>query len=111
MHEMAEDRISQGQRLAFARRQAGYETATEAADALKMHRPTYLAHENGTRGYARSAACYSAFYRVNLRWLWEGAGPIKPGGRSPIEDAFERIPPDRREEALNYLDYLASRKN
>lgn len=44
------------ERLAEARRQAGYESATAAAEALGLRPPTYMGHENGSRGLRREAA-------------------------------------------------------
>jgi phage repressor protein C with HTH and peptisase S24 domain len=65
------------ERLAEARRAAGYDTATDAAAALGVHAPTYLHHENGTRGFSRVADRYARFYRVNLEWLMTGRGERK----------------------------------
>ena len=62
------------ERLAEARKAAGFDTATEAATALGVHAPTYLHHENGTRGFARVADRYARFFRVNLEWLITGRG-------------------------------------
>jgi hypothetical protein len=64
------------QRLLEARRKAGYVTATEAADAHGWTVPTYLAHENGTRGVSMAKAnLYARAYRVDLEWLITGRGP------------------------------------
>jgi hypothetical protein len=63
------------QRLLEARRKAGYVTATEAADAHGWTVPTYLAHENGTRGVSMAKAkIYARAYRVTLEWLVNGKG-------------------------------------
>lgn len=66
----------QHERLSQARKAAGYETATAAADAMGLQPPTYLAHENGSRGFKLdSANRYAKFFRVPLEWLLFGANP------------------------------------
>lgn len=64
-----------GARLTRARRAAGYDTATAAAEALGIKYPTYAAHENGSRGVPRNMDRYARFFRVSLDWLLEGQGP------------------------------------
>jgi DNA-binding XRE family transcriptional regulator len=62
------------QRLQKARKEAGYEEATAAADAMGVSRPTYLGHENGSRGLSRAAKRYAEFFHVSLEWLLTGKG-------------------------------------
>lgn len=48
------------ERLRRARKDAGYSTATEFAEAVGVSRNTYLQHENGTRAFdAQAAATYA----------------------------------------------------
>lgn len=108
---MGKTETVQGQRLVFARKQAGYDTARSAAEALGVPYPTYAGHENGSRGFLHSAGRYALFFKVRSQWLWEGVGPIKPGQQHPVVELYERIPPEKRAEALDYLSYLASRKS
>jgi phage repressor protein C with HTH and peptisase S24 domain len=68
------------QRLRFAREQAGYARASDAARAIGVGEPTYLGHENGSRGLSRAAARYARFFHVSLDWLLEGRGEFKLGG-------------------------------
>lgn len=70
---MADD--ARGARLAAARKDAGYDSAAEAARALNIPEPTYVGHENGSRGFKGNAERYAAFFKVNLEWLWSGKGP------------------------------------
>ncbi len=50
--------------------------ATEAARALGVKVPTYLSHENGSRGFRReSADRYARKFGVSLEWLLTGNGP------------------------------------
>jgi len=59
-----------------ARREAGYATASAAAEALGTSIPTYLGHENGSRGFKRdSADQYARKFNVSMEWLLTGKGP------------------------------------
>lgn len=63
------------ERLRWARREAGYKTATEAAGAMGAVKPTYLSHENGSRDIERDPATrYAQFFGVSLEWLLTGRG-------------------------------------
>lgn len=85
-----------------------YETATEAADAMRMSRATYLAHENGSRGGERSGVRYAQFFRVDYRWLLTGAGTMEG---KPLDRLLDDLPSDSdRQEALTYIEYLKNRK-
>ena len=61
-------------RLQRARELAGFETASDAARSLGVREPTYLGHENGSRGFRSSAEKYARRYGVNLEWLLTGRG-------------------------------------
>lgn len=67
------------ERLRTARQGAGFSSPADAADAMGIPRPTYYAHENGTKGLARSGQRYSDFYRVSLDWLLRGRGDMTSG--------------------------------
>ncbi len=54
------------QRLRLAREQAGFARASDAARAMGIEEPTYLGHENGSRGLSRAAARYARFFGVSL---------------------------------------------
>ena len=57
-------------RLRAARLDAGYATATQAANALGMSRDTYLQHENGQRDYGdERAQAYAAAFGVTPQAL------------------------------------------
>jgi len=68
------------QRLRFAREQAGFARASDAARAMGIGEPTYLGHENGSRGLSRAAARYARFFRVSLDWLIGGQGELGLAG-------------------------------
>ena len=59
-------------RLRLAREQAGFARASDAARAMGIEEPTYLGHENGSRGLSRAAARYARFFGVSLDWLIDG---------------------------------------
>lgn len=96
-------------RLRIAREHKGYDTATAAADALGVERPTYLAHENGSRGFRASATRYAQFFGVNLIWLLTGKGHMVSGA-SPVQELFEALDLDRQREALRFLEFLKERR-
>lgn len=96
----------ENKRLAIARERAGYPAASDAAAAMGIPTPTYHAHENGSRGFARAAPRYAAFFRVSLDWLLSGKGdgpsgtdaapeppPLSPpseiGGEAPMISKFD----------------------
>ena len=68
------------QRLRLAREQAGFARASDAARAMGIEEPTYLGHENGSRGLSRAAARYARFFGVSLDWLIDGRGVRLGGG-------------------------------
>lgn len=82
-------------RLQTARERAGFESATAAAEALGIAPPTYLAHENGSRGFkARSAARYAKFFKISLEWLLTGRGSDADDSLDARVDALD--PEDQR---------------
>lgn len=75
------------ERLASARKQAGYSTVRAAAEALGISEITYAQHENGTRGFKRDAADkYARKFGVALEWLLTNHGPKE---RRPTKTAAE----------------------
>jgi len=102
------------ERLRIARMRAGYQTAKEAAEALGFPVSTYLAHENGSRGYpAKKAFTYARKFKVREQWLLYGvgAGPGESEGeKAEVVDIMDRLPPLKRAEALGYLRGLAGAK-
>lgn len=61
------------ERLKFARQQAGFRTALEAAESLGIGGPTYTHHENGTRvPRGEDIARYARRFRVTTDWLLTG---------------------------------------
>lgn len=62
-------------RLKLAREAAGYEEATQAAIRHGWKVPTYLGHENGSRGQKNAIPDYAAAFRVTPGWLAFGEEP------------------------------------
>jgi transcriptional regulator with XRE-family HTH domain len=101
------------ERLRIARLRAGFSTGKEAAEAMGFPVSTYLAHENGSRGYpASKAATYARKFKVPEVWLLYGTGP-GPGTEqqgdetAEVVDLVAHMPPIRRAEALRILRILA----
>ncbi|MBY6239838.1 XRE family transcriptional regulator [Methylosinus sp. Sm6] len=67
---------TESDRLREARLAVGYRTASDAARAMGVGVSTYINHENGNAGLARSAKRYSRFFRVSLDWLLHGKGEM-----------------------------------
>lgn len=60
-------------RLRVARESTGFSNASKAAKALGIKYSTYVAHENGTRGFStKVAAEYAECFKVSLEWLLTG---------------------------------------
>lgn len=79
------------QRLAQARKEAGYASASAAARALDVKEPTYIGHENGHRDLKREVAeTYARRFHVSLEWLLTGKGPKerRPLRIDPAEQRF-----------------------
>lgn len=98
-------------RLRVARLRAGFETAKEAAEALGFPVSTYLAHENGSRGYpAKKAYTYARRFKVREQWLLYGVGEA-PGTegdeKAEVIDIFDHLPPLKKQAALAMLRGLA----
>ena len=76
------------ERLREARQARGFETASAAADAFGWNRNTYASNENGNAPFSyRKAKDYAAALGVRPEWLYDAAGPMRPGaepGYAPI---------------------------
>ena len=65
------DRLRQLQaaRLKEARELRGFKTASDAARRFGWSVPTWVSHENGTRGIGRMYREYAKTLRVNAAWM------------------------------------------
>ncbi|CAM1654603.1 Cro/C1-type helix-turn-helix domain [Bartonella apis] len=62
-----------GNRLKAARKAAGFSSAIDAAAAQRISYPTYVAHENGTRGISgKMLELYAKRFGVTTDWLLSG---------------------------------------
>ena len=67
--------LERASRLKHARTRAGFEDATAAARRFGWTIPTYLAHENGSRGFdIERGTVYASAFEVNAMWLLTGEG-------------------------------------
>jgi phage repressor protein C with HTH and peptisase S24 domain len=75
------------QRLQFARENAGFENATDAARAFAWNENTYRSHENGERGLRPAVAeRYAKAFRTSAAWLLtgEGDGEARPEPKNVV---------------------------
>lgn len=75
--ELYAESMDAAARLREARKAAGFSSARQAALAMSISYPTYAAHENGEKGFVRTADRYARFYRVSLEWLVTGKGDMR----------------------------------
>jgi len=68
---------TESDRLIRARKHAGFDTGSAAAEALGVKEPTYLGHENGSRGFKGKAELYARRFGVSLEWLLTGRGAME----------------------------------
>jgi phage repressor protein C with HTH and peptisase S24 domain len=85
------------QRLRHAREQAGFARASDAARAMGIEEPTYLGHENGSRGLSRAAPRYARFFGVSLDWLIDGRAGLTPVAVAPSAEPLVLLPPRNAE--------------
>jgi SOS-response transcriptional repressor LexA len=73
-------------RLQKARLAAGYESPTEAANAIRsINKNTLISHENGNRAISRKAAeTYAQLFDVQAGWLLYGENAVEPTGEYQI---------------------------
>lgn len=98
------------ERLATARRQAGFQTAAEAAEALGVPYGTYAGHENGSSGFrGDKGELYAKKFKVRFEWLMRGTGPMVDLATKyrEILTVFDSLPPDLQETYADVLRKLA----
>lgn len=62
------------ERLAFVRKQVGFQTAKAFAEHHGLQYATYLSHESGDRGFMKNAEKYADLLNCSLNWLITGEG-------------------------------------
>ena len=88
---------SPGERLKWARFNAGYQSATDFSASIGMKEVTYRAYENNQNGFARHAPLFAERLGVTSDWLIKGGDlpslPLRPTVRSvlPEDNIFETI--------------------
>lgn len=98
------------ERLQAARKQAGFDTAAEAAEALGIPYPTYAGHENGSSGFrADKGEIYAKRFKVRFEWLMRGTGPMVDLATKYREllTVYDSLPPDLQESYADVLRKLA----
>ena len=83
-------------RLAEARRKAGFKEASDAIEAFGWKPSTYYGHENGARGFRfETAKKYARAYGVSVKWLLDGddaAAPVQVANGDAAPDGADLVP-------------------
>jgi hypothetical protein len=99
------------ERLYAARKNAGFDTAAEAAEALGVPYGTYSGHENGSSGFrADKGEMYARRFKVRFEWLMRGTGPMMDLASKYREIllTYDSLPPDLQESYADVLRKLAA---
>lgn len=84
---MDDDELSTpGSRLRWARKKAGYRTATKAAKAARVGEVSFRAYENDQHGYSKHATQFAKTFDVPVEWLLDGGSP--PAKFSTFDNNF-----------------------
>lgn len=99
---------SRGERLKAAREAYPFARASEAARWLGVKEPTYLAHENGSRGFtSKDGDKYASRFKVDYTWLMTGRGSMKATKyNGPV--TFSAVKPDLNGRALTTINVIGS---
>lgn len=98
------------ERLVAARKQAGFESAVVAAEAVGVPYGTYAGHENGSSGFrADKGEIYAKKFKVRFEWLMRGTGPMVDLATKyrEILTTFDSLPPDLQTSYADVLRKLA----
>lgn len=99
------------ERLVEARKQAGFESAVVAAEAVGVPYGTYAGHENGSSGFrADKGEIYAKKFKVRFEWLMRGTGPMVDLATKyrEILTTFDSLPPELQESYADVLRKLAA---
>ncbi len=99
------------ERLVAARKQAGFDSAADAAAALGVPYGTYAGHENGSSGFKNEKGeLYARRFKVRFEWLMRGAGPMVDLSSKyrDILMAYDSLPPDLQASYADVLRKLAA---
>lgn len=100
-----------GERLRQARKDAKFPSARNAAKRFGWNPSTYASHENGqTPPPKRAAQKYGAAFKVNPAWLLMLSDDKRPDQTDQIVKLVSAIPPEHRPAAIQYLEFLRSRR-
>ncbi len=99
------------ERLVAARKNGGFDTAVEAAEALGIPYGTYAGHENGSSGFrSDKGEIYARRFKVRFEWLMRGTGPMVDLASKyrEILTTYDSLPPDLQESYADVLRKLAA---
>lgn len=89
------------ERLRWARKDAKYRSAAEAAKAMHVDPKIYASHEAG-EPFAHFAIQYAKFFRVNLAWLLANEGRPRGESSSPADRIYGELSEEDRARWLNF---------
>lgn len=96
------------ERLQWARKRAGFETATDAARRFHWNENTYRSHENGARGINKKAAAkYARAFKVPVEWLLYGEGSMNPPIDPELVTLWSNFDAAQRRHLIRYAKMLA----
>lgn len=92
------------ERLASARRRAGFPSPREAAKEFGWNENTYKSRENGVRGIPDQSEVrtYARAFRVNFIWLLTGEGQVSPQRRGA--NIVGEVGANARPDAISFED-------
>jgi len=93
-------------RLREARKKAGFKSGSDAARTMGVPVPTFLSHENGSRGYNEYIFKYARQFKVS--WVWLFSGTERTNG-APYDDLLGALRPEDQEKVLEYAGMLAAK--
>ena len=84
-----DSRPEPAKRLEQARVKRGFKTPKEAATFFGWKYETYIQHEQGHRGLARSSTRYAQAFKISEAWLLTGQG--SPDAHVPADPDFQTL--------------------
>lgn len=100
-----------GDRLRAARKKYFPDSASAAAKRHGWTVSTYLSHENGQTSEIplKAARKYAKAFKVTASWLNHGEVETVIA-KDQLEKLIKSIPPESQPEAIQYLEFLATRR-
>ena len=98
--------LAMAKRLIEAR-EMSFASAADAARAMNITYSTYKNHEDGYRGFKKSAERYAKFFKVDVIWLLYGTGSAR--GKS-LEQRLRALEPEDRQAIERMIDAFETKQ-